>query len=246
MPDLLQAYYEYQTTPDKDLYANLVINLVPTQATVMLTLIYLKPVERPAAYAPFYKLSPVADQTGFATLHELMGAFPTPEIPRWTWYTSSFKPDSDLLSEISALLVTAPEKDSIAALRSGTLVATMQPISQNVILAGQERGGGNALGLRSVNQTWFALNVGWWGDDDDDVAYASIESLHGKVNRLTAADVHHAALEYIFMNDANAKQPVIASYGDQNVRRLHTVQQAYDPSLVFQKLVPGGQKMPPL
>lgn len=39
-------------------------------------------------------------------------------------------------------------------------------------------------------------------------------------------------------------QQVFQSYGEQNVQRLQRVQQAYDPSLVFQRLVTGGQKLP--
>lgn len=94
-----------------------------------------------------------------------------------------------------------------------------------------------------MNQTWFAINVGWWNADDDSVAIAAIESLHTKIIDL----VRHASveLEYIFMNDANAKQPVIASYGEDNTQRLRAVQQVYDPHLIFQNLVPGGQKLPP-
>ncbi len=57
--------------------------------------------------------------------------------------------------QISNLLATAPEIAAISKLQAGSLVGTAQPITQNVALAGQERGG-NALGLQPVNQTWFA------------------------------------------------------------------------------------------
>ncbi|KAK6067450.1 hypothetical protein SCUP515_10183 [Seiridium cupressi] len=241
MPDLMQALATYQTTPDKDLYANLVVNLVATNASVLLTLVYLKPVARPTAFAPFYELTPVSDLTGFMSLHELMAGFPSPEIPRWTWYTNTFEPDSQLYDEISSLLLNEPEVASIAALQAGTLVATAQPISANVALAGEAHGG-NALGLQAVNQTWFALNVGWYNAEDDDTAYGAIESLHDKIE--TLAKNAGVDLQYIFMNDANIKQPVIASYGTDNVRRLQDIQHVYDPELIFQKLVRGGQKVP--
>jgi len=39
-------------------------------------------------------------------------------------------------------------------------------------------------------------------------------------------------------------QPAIASYGPENVAYLLEVQKQYDPSRVFQRLVPGGQKLP--
>ncbi|OTA83406.1 hypothetical protein M434DRAFT_400700 [Hypoxylon sp. CO27-5] len=241
LPDVLQAYYEYQTTPNKDPYANLIVNLFPTNGSVLLTLVYLKPVERPEAYKPFYSLSPAFEQTGFTTLHELMGSFPGTTVPRWTWYTESFEPNSELFAQISNVFLKAPELDSISALQAGSLVVAVQPISQNAILAGQARGG-NALGLRPVNQTWFSVNAGWWNADDDATATAAIESLHAKILALTRDA--NVGLEYLFMNDANAKQQVLASYGEENVQRLRAVQRVYDPHLVFQRLVPGGQKIP--
>ncbi|KAI0179263.1 FAD-binding domain-containing protein [Hypoxylon sp. FL1284] len=239
MPDVFQAYYEYQAMPNKDLYANMVLNIAPNNGSVMLTLVYLKPVERPDDYKPFYSLTPALEQTGLTTLHELMGSFPSTDIPRWSWYSECFRPDSEVLAQISSLLATAPEIGAISALQAGSLVATAQPISASVALAGRDRGG-NALGLQPVNQTWFAVNVGWWDAADDARATAAVESLHTKITDLA----RRAEVEYVFMNDANARQPVISSYGADNVRRLRAVQQMYDPQLVFQKLVPGGQKLP--
>lgn len=43
---------------------------------------------------------------------------------------------------------------------------------------------------------------------------------------------------------ADGSQQVIASYGDKNVERLQTIQRKYDPTLVFQRLVTGGHKVP--
>ena len=39
-------------------------------------------------------------------------------------------------------------------------------------------------------------------------------------------------------------QQVLQSYGEPNVQRMQRVQRAYDPTLVFQRLVTGGQKLP--
>ncbi|TVY14650.1 Bifunctional solanapyrone synthase [Lachnellula arida] len=242
MPKVVQALYEYQTTPEKDLYANMVLNLAASNSSVILTLVYLKPVDSPEAFAPFYGLTPVQQQTGLMTLHQLMALFPLPALPRWTWYTNTFEPNSDLYAQISSLLTaTTPEVATISALQGGTLVGTAQPINANVALAG-EAGGGNTLNLQPINQTWFSLNAAWWNADDDIIAYAAIKSLHAKIEALA----EHAAanLQYIFMNDANINQSVISSYGDENVQRLHAIQKVYDPQLVFQKLVTGGQKIP--
>lgn len=241
MSDVLHALYEYKIKPQKDLYANLVLNLVPSNSTIILTLIYLKPVDSPEAYAPFYELTPMVEQGGLMTLRQLQGLFPTHPLPRWAWYTVTFKPNSKLYEQISLLLSSSPEVAAISALQGGTIVGTAQPINSNVVRAGHSRGG-NALGLQPIDQTWFALNAAWWKAEDDPIAYEAVEALHAKIEVL--AKNSNLGLPYIFMNDANIKQSVISSYGSDNLRRLRATQKVYDPQRVFQKLVTGGQKIP--
>lgn len=62
--------------------------------------------------------------------------------------------------------------------------------------------------------------------------------VHGK--SLLILDYLHSMLTYCSYNQA-----AIASYGPNNVDRLWQVQRKYDPKAVFQRLVPGGQKLPP-
>lgn len=47
-------------------------------------------------------------------------------------------------------------------------------------------------------------------------------------------------LDFVFMNDACATQPVLASYGADNVRRLRDTAARYDPEGVFQTLQNDG------
>ncbi|KAM4066418.1 FAD binding domain-containing protein [Hirsutella rhossiliensis] len=235
--DVLGALYEYQEAENKDLYANCIINVLPINSTLFLTLIYLKPVEKPKAFAPFYDLTPLLDKTGFYTLHELMAMFPVGNVPRWTWYENSLEPNKGLYKDIGRALTATNDSDikRIAGFPSGTLVAALQPIDKNVALAGEERGG-NPLGIEAKNQLWFSVNVGWDGQEHDAAASAAIESLNFKMESLIKeAD---AGVDYVFMNDANSKQAVIKSYGGKNVQRLRDIQRVYDPDQVFQKLFP--------
>ncbi|KAK4107070.1 FAD-binding domain-containing protein [Canariomyces notabilis] len=242
MAALMQALYEYQTAP-RDPNANLIINLIPTNATLLLTLVYLKPVENPTAFNPFYQLTPVLDKTGFMSLHQLMALFPPATLPRWTWYDTSFRPNANLYAQISELLApSTPEVSAIAARPSGTLVMAVQPIAASAVLAGRGRLGGNALGLEAVEQTWWSVSAAWASADDDDVVDGAVCALRDKIDDL--AEREGVRLDCLFMNDANARQQVIASYGVKNVRRLCEVARRYDPHGVFQRLVPGGQKLP--
>lgn len=243
----MHALYQYQTTPNKDPAANLIINLIPTNNTLLLTLVYLKPTAaRPAVFAPFAALTPIFEQTGPSTLHALMAAFPPATQPRWTWYVRSLRPDAALYADVSAVLAgDAPEVAAVRGLQAGSLVAAVQPVGASAVLAGrggQGGGGGNALGLEAVNQTWFSVSAAWWRAEDDARVDRAVRAVHDKIGELVRR--RGAGLEYVFMNDANAKQEVIKGYGRENVGRLWLVAKRYDPAGVFQRLVPGGQKLP--
>ena len=55
-----------------------------------------------------------------------------------------------------------------------------------------------------------------------------------------AAKQSGGEIRFINMNDANAKQNVLKSYGDESLARLRAVSQAYDRQQVFQKLQSNG------
>ncbi|KAK0634296.1 hypothetical protein B0T17DRAFT_486116 [Bombardia bombarda] len=248
LASVLQAFNTYQSAPNKDLYAALNINVVPNNY-ILVSIIYLKPVAQPAAYAPFFaiKPGPLQQSLQFANIHQLMALFTGDTgVTRWSWYAQSFQPSSSLYARIGSLLATAPEVATISALASGTSVGTFQAITSNMILVGNKRNagtGGNALGLQAVNQTWFTLNVNWKNAADDTVAQAAAASLHAKIKQLAIDE--GVKLNYLFMNDANKAQDVLSSYGGANVNRLRMVQKMYDKAEVFQRLVPGGFKLPP-
>ena len=130
---------------------------------------------------------------------------------------------------------------ALEAVTSGTLTLGFQPISASLVNAGIDRGG-NALGLSAVSQTWMVLDFGWWAGDQDAAAAIPVQQIVEYIEDDTKAA--GAYLEYQFMNDANFEQDVIAHYGEANVERLLKVREVYDPSHVFQNLVPGGFKLP--
>ncbi|KAK4222535.1 bifunctional solanapyrone synthase [Podospora fimiseda] len=233
--DVLDAYHAYHTAANKDLYANLHINLVPSNDTVIVTLIYLKPLTSPpAAFAPFYaeKLNtPLLEQMGPFSLVNLLALFNAGSVPRWEWSVNSFKPSPELWGDIEQILSpSSPEIVTLRGLQAGTLVSTVQPITSRV--GDISASGNNPLGLQAVNQTWLSLNAGWWREEDDTIARGVVSVLHQRIRQ--AAEDRGGLLEYLFMNDAGSDQGVIASYGSENVERLQQVR------------VKGGQKIPEL
>ncbi|PYH43915.1 FAD-binding oxidoreductase [Aspergillus saccharolyticus JOP 1030-1] len=260
LPAVMEALYEYQTAPNKDPYANLMVEAVPLNSTggVILNLVYLKPEPAPAAFAPFAALPTVLDTTQIQSFLTFMSGAVLPDLPRWDWHATSFTPSRRLYSQLADLFLSprttnASDSDRGSG-RTGplaqlnpvlgrTLSVGLQPISASAVLAGTApgRGAGNALGLQPVNQTWLVLDIGWELAADDARVHRATAGVRAEIEAL--AQQERSDLEYIFMNDASWDQEVIAHYGEANVRRLREVQRRYDPDLVFQRLVPGGFKL---
>ena len=75
---------DYQSVPNKDPYANLMLQAFTTNASVgaVLNMVYLKPEISPPAFEAFYSIPTRADTTKIQTLTEMMSGQAVPEIPR--------------------------------------------------------------------------------------------------------------------------------------------------------------------
>ncbi|KAI1746614.1 putative FAD-binding oxidoreductase [Xylaria castorea] len=244
LPALFDALLQYQSATVKDRYANLMMQAFPLNGTlgVLLNMVYNKPVEAPAAFAPFYDIPTIANTVQIQPMTDFLASQVPPSLPRLNWYATSFKTEATLFKTVEKIVTTSPELDTIRNLTAGSIAVGWQPISTSAIAAGHVRGG-NALGLENVNQTWLAIDVGWWDAEDDAAANEATASLIARIEDATKSSGQH--VDYIFMNDAAVTQNVIGHYGTVNVARLRAVQRRYDPREIFQKLVPGGFKLPP-
>jgi hypothetical protein len=244
LPALMDAMFEYQSTIEKDPYANLMILASPTDETVgvMLTLIYLKPQVFPAAFEPFYRINSTLDTTGLQTLASFIISNPIPEMAeRFDWSATSLKPNRELYQRIANASTHSPAVDRIKSVEGGFMAVGFQPISVSVVDAGRARGG-NALGLQPVSQTWALIDAAWSQPGDDAQVHEAKQSLMSELE--SDSRRYESYLPYLFMNDASWDQDVIASYGEDQVRRLRLAQALYDPEQVFQRLVPGYFKLP--
>ncbi|KAI1350195.1 putative FAD-binding oxidoreductase [Xylaria sp. FL0043] len=237
LPALFDALLEYQSVAVKDRYANLMMQAFPLNGSlgVLLNMVYNKPVVSPAAFTPFYDIPTIADTVQIQPMTDFLASQVPPSLPRLNWYATSFKTDATLFKTVETIVTTSPELDTIRNLTAGSVAVGWQPISTSAIQAGYVRGG-NALGLEETNQTWFALDVGWWDAEDDAVANEAAASLVAKVEDAAKTSGKH--VDYIFMNDAAVTQDVIGHYGNRSVAKLRAVQRRYDPREVFQNLVP--------
>jgi FAD/FMN-containing dehydrogenase len=153
----------------------------------------------------------------------------------------TIKPTKELTDTIKRVMLKSPHMKTIRSVTAGTGVFSWQPISTNLIEAGR-RSGGNALGLEAVDQSWFHIDLIWWNAEDDEAMRIAGESLMEEIE--SAARKQGSHIRYIFMNDANERQDVMASYGTENVLRMRQVQDYYDPHQVFHRLLVGAFKLP--
>ncbi|RYP10037.1 hypothetical protein DL765_008236 [Monosporascus sp. GIB2] len=231
VPEVMAAYFEYQSAPIKDPHANLIILISPTNSTigVWLSMVYLKPEEKPAVFAPFYAINTISDSTAIKSFTD------------FDWFTTSLAVKQSLYDKIGEIITTSESVDVVKSSAAGFMGITLQPISARVVEIGRLRGG-NALGLQALDQTWLATALSWWWPEDDRTIHAAGHDILDEL--VTASKAEQSHLPYLFMNDASWDQQVIASYGEDSLLKLREVQNKYDPDLVFQRLMPGGFKLP--
>ncbi|KAF2647653.1 putative FAD-binding oxidoreductase [Lophiostoma macrostomum CBS 122681] len=240
--NVVKAYYEFQSSPDKSPYANLIVLISPTNSTIgiLVSMVYLKPEQGPKAFAAFDSLNASFDSTGIKNFTDYMAEYVVPDILRVDWHATSFAMNESLYSEIVEVVMSSPSLGTIKNTTAGFLAVVLQPVSASVARTGLEYQG-NALGIPAVDQTWLAVVTGWWSKNDDARMHNAGDRIVDAISTTSQSRGKH--IPYIFMNDASWDQDVLASYGGENVRRLKRVRRTYDPENVLQKLVPGGFKL---
>ena len=137
-------------------------------------------------------------------------------------------------------MTKAPELATIQSTVGGSFAIGVQPINTNLIQARNAQGG-NSLGLKNVNQTWFVVDAGWISNDADAMIHNATRALNTRIGDASKAEGVYEPYE--FMNDASWDQDVISTYGIEGKRNMRRVQRKYDPHMVFQRLVSGGWKL---
>lgn len=246
--DLINAFVGYaqdqETSPD--LNAALIMAVAYAQGTFLTVtdLEYARPLTNPEIFHSFLDIPAVADTIGIKSLSNITLEFKSvnPSGLRESYWTATFKPDTNLITYIVNLF-----KTSILALQnhtSGTIIpsATFQIISTDM-LTQMTKKGGNALGLHPSDGPLllFQLSPMWQNEKDDaDIMRVMSEIISRSIAYAKARDLYNG---YMYMNYASQYQDVIGSYGAGNKGRLKQVSGRYDPDSVFQRLEPGYFKL---
>ncbi|KAL9012925.1 MAG: hypothetical protein Q9173_002346 [Seirophora scorigena] len=235
------AFAEYQREGQLDTKSSVIPDLVPTNGTLFITLIYFGPVtERPKAFDPFYRIPAVSDNSkAHPNFLDLISVGPPQVVPRFSYgFSNLYLDNSTTYRDVMRLCAQQGEK--MKQVNGGTQVLIPQPISKSMIDVAQHTGG-RPQGLKPRAQLWMNMSWGWNLAKDDAYVYALIKETYKKVDQLTKSRGLYDP--YVFLNDAFPDQKVLRSYGEDNFQRLVQVSKKYDPTQMFQKQVPGGFKL---
>lgn len=103
--------------------------------------------------------------------------------------------------------------------------------------------GGDPMGLdpNAAPYLWIEESIAWKNAADD----ATVQAFYDAVNANLTAQLEPRGVlhDFVYMNDANAKQDVFAGYPKSSVQLLKMVREKYDPDMVFTNQMPGGFKV---
>ncbi|TGJ85359.1 hypothetical protein E0Z10_g3428 [Xylaria hypoxylon] len=205
------------------------------------TMAYTKPVENPPVFAGLTNLPTLFGTTGISNMTQLAIDLGNQQSynKRQLWATNTI-----ISTEATINATYLRFNESVQAFRSvaNIVVAyTLEPFPPALYA---RHGDTNPFGL-GTNKTQSLLISGFtasWTDpaDDDQVekaARALIDAIDNDARRLGTYN------PFLYLNYAAPWQDPIASYGAENVRKLHKVAREVDPQGVFTHQVPGGFKI---
>ncbi|KAM5383757.1 hypothetical protein ACJZ2D_001746 [Fusarium nematophilum] len=245
LPALQKLTYEYQVKtavehPDVHVLPTYVYDGASNTTFGFSPILYNKPAsELPQSLQPWLDVehsnSTIRSRSYLDLASELVAGFPDGLVQ--VHYTFTVYPSEAYLSFILAKF--SEFCSSLAHIQGLAGLHTVMPIVPRAI---RKAGKSNPLGLdrakpgKSLSGLQFDLE-----SDIDEVFPAwnvFIRTLQAE------AKLQGVLFPYIMLTYADGSQDAIASYGEKNVERLQHIQRKYDPTLVFQRLVTGGHKVP--
>ncbi|KAI0882021.1 uncharacterized protein GGS22DRAFT_191752 [Annulohypoxylon maeteangense] len=242
---LLRAVREYQAAAEEDEKASFAFSLSNNHTIV--AFVYSAPVEFPPVFQMFRDIPFQRHfiEPSLGTPYTIAKAFETvlgdrPAFKRDIIAVST-KPDLSLYEEGYDRWLEL-SKDMMGQFDC-MMTFGIQPVTSSAIIKSNARG--NPLNLSPEGQQWYTSVIQWQDDKFDDLAHQAVKTSGGAVREI--AKRKGILLDFEFLNDATWDQHPIASYGEENVRKLREIAQRYDPAEVFQKLQGDGfllHKMP--
>ncbi|MCJ1461459.1 hypothetical protein MMC07_000056 [Pseudocyphellaria aurata] len=204
---------------------------------------YTKPEANAPPFDEFLKIpNKIVDTLRVTNLTDLTAELEQAYGFRDSFSTITFKNDIRVLHKVIDIFNSKISLAKKRAVGQYSIVSLIQPIPTIFSKHSVERGG-NVLGLDRAkdNLVLFLCDLSWKDAKDDqlfkEISSSTITEI-GNYAKSIGADN-----EYIYLDYADKSQNPLRSYGSSNLRKIRNVAKKYDPTGVFQRLVPGGFKL---
>ncbi|KAI1389021.1 oxidase/Diels-Alderase [Hypoxylon trugodes] len=235
----MEAMFEYQTDGQLDTKSAVLPYIGINNDTIITTFVYFDEVQRPEAFKPFYDIPTTVDQTMvWDNFYELSKVAVDFAVPRWTWGATTLGLDKDTYAGLIAVFSEFVPR--IQNITGGTLAPMIQPISKTMVENSRVLGD-DPMNVDPDPQIWVSIDIGWSLAADDATVDGILRDCLAAVEDYTRS--RGVYKPFLFLNDAHASQNPLQSYGQDSFDRLKVASLAYDPTQMFQTLVPGGFKL---
>ncbi|KAL5121086.1 hypothetical protein ACEQ8H_000937 [Pleosporales sp. CAS-2024a] len=205
---------------------------------------YAKPVQEPRVFDEFLAIQgKLSDSTRIRNMSSLAQEFDGATSHRVSFGTLTFVMDIRVLHKAHEIYNDVVLELKAKATGDWGLYTLYQPLHPVYWRQSAVRGG-NVLGLERFDSQVLCLYqpyILWQGAEQDNLFQTVGTALIDRI-RIYAESIG-ADNSYLYLDYADGLQNPLASYGPENVRKLQAAAEKYDPTGVFQNLVPGGFKI---
>ncbi|KAH6676852.1 hypothetical protein F5X68DRAFT_157267 [Plectosphaerella plurivora] len=248
IPAVQDALHEFTENVINDKESNLVVIFthMPDFKDIVVATLYANVggVGKAPAYSKFAEIPEILNTVKMTSISEMAFEYNIPSNYRDVWFTLCFKNDKRILAEASRLHDGLVEELK-AFIPDGNFITQclFQPLPA-LLAKNSVAAGGNVMGMeRQKDDGIMFLAVAMVKTVEQELfAYPRVKAWIQAVTDF-AATIEGGNLDWKHLNYADKSQDVLAAYGADNVRMMKEAAAKFDPTQVFQKLVPGGFKI---
>jgi len=250
IPQATDALVHFTDNLERDVNNNLVVIFthMPDFKDVVIGTLYANMIgeEKPAAFDEWLALPEMMNTYKNTTIAEMAFEYNIPANHYNSWFTLTFRNDARIVAYASKLHDKLVEDlKLIDPTQSFTTQCLFQPLpalfGRNSVAAG-----GNVMGVERQEENgllWLAVAMMQTAEQEAQ-AYHLVRNWTESVRAFAESLPEGSGIfPWRYLNYADHSQAVLESYGAENVQKIRDAAAAYDPTGVFQTLVPGGFKI---
>ncbi|KAK8112600.1 oxidoreductase [Apiospora sp. TS-2023a] len=242
----IKEFVRLSTAEDYDEHASFILCFAHIGAmgksVLVDTLVHTKGEENPPFYRNLMNLPAIQKSTGLKSMSTLSieTVAMAPKGSRSLWRTHTILSTEAVLHAIYAVW-----NDAVSAIKDVPGIVWLLMFDPVPPTFYARHADANAMGLTGRDGAALLvilMQVEWRNEADNELVNSTAKIMMNNIEK--EATALGAYDPFVFLNYAMPDQNPIASYGEENVRRLVAVRDRVDPAGMFTKQVPGGTRSP--